>query len=183
MTSMRILASVMLAAGAHNAFAQSAPTPPAQAPAPALKLPASAPPPPRPAAIVPASQRTPTPPLSLKAAPNDGTVPPSRVHPDSVRAATARTSVATKLAVSPPTAQVANPPRRAAVTSTSLAASATVNSPAARPIGATMRCKDGTYLTGTASADRCAGNGGVAATFPAISTPAQPRPQPQRKQP
>jgi hypothetical protein len=47
-----------------------------------------------------------------------------------------------------------------------------------------MRCKDGTYLTGTASADRCASNGGVAVTYPALpASPPAPRPQPQRKQP
>jgi hypothetical protein len=36
----------------------------------------------------------------------------------------------------------------------------------APPAGATMRCKDGTYLSGTASANRCANNGGLAAILP-----------------
>jgi hypothetical protein len=51
------------------------------------------------------------------------------------------------------------------------------------PAGTTMRCKDGTYLTGTPSADRCANNGGVASYHPVPATPAAPRIQAQRKQP
>jgi hypothetical protein len=50
------------------------------------------------------------------------------------------------------------------------------------PAGSTMRCKDGTYLSGTASADRCAKNGGVAAIFSAQApAPAPPKPQPQKR--
>ena len=42
----------------------------------------------------------------------------------------------------------------------------------APPAGATMHCKDGTYLTGTPNKDRCANNGGLAAILP--STPPAP---------
>lgn len=46
-----------------------------------------------------------------------------------------------------------------------------------------MRCKDGSYLSGAPSADRCANNGGVASVFPAKSALVAPKPQAQRKQP
>ena len=45
---------------------------------------------------------------------------------------------------------------------------------AAPPAGATMRCKDGTFLTGAASEQRCAGNGGLSVTFPAPPKTPQP---------
>jgi len=44
------------------------------------------------------------------------------------------------------------------------------------PAGATMRCKDGTYLTGTPSDARCAGFGGVAVLLP-VPTPPPPAPR------
>ncbi|MBC7673274.1 MAG: hypothetical protein H7247_12710 [Polaromonas sp.] len=50
---------------------------------------------------------------------------------------------------------------------------------AAPPAGATMRCKDGTFLTGAASEQRCAGNGGLSVTFQA----ARPTPQPPARRP
>ena len=46
------------------------------------------------------------------------------------------------------------------------------------PASATMRCKDGTYLTGAVAADRCANNGGVATIIPAA--PPTPPPPPKR---
>ena len=46
------------------------------------------------------------------------------------------------------------------------------------PTGATMRCKDGTFLTGAASEQRCAGNGGLSVTFPVA--PATPQPPVRR---
>lgn len=48
----------------------------------------------------------------------------------------------------------------------------------APPAGATMHCKDGTFLAGTPSKDRCANNGGLAAILPA---PAQAPPAPARR--
>ncbi len=49
----------------------------------------------------------------------------------------------------------------------------------APPAGATMHCKDGTYLTGAPSKDRCANNGGLAAILPApVQTPSVPARRP-----
>jgi hypothetical protein len=49
----------------------------------------------------------------------------------------------------------------------------------APPAGATMHCKDGTFLTGTPSKDRCANNGGLAAILPApTQTPSVPARRP-----
>lgn len=45
------------------------------------------------------------------------------------------------------------------------------------PAGATMRCKDGTWLTGSPAASRCDRNGGLAAILPAASTPPQGPPR------
>ena len=63
---------------------------------------------------------------------------------------------------------------------------ATVAHPAlvarAAPAGTTMQCKDGTYLSGVPAAARCAGNGGVAAIFPAAKTaPPGPSKAPQKR--
>jgi hypothetical protein len=60
-------------------------------------------------------------------------------------------------------ATAATAPVRRAVTSQSVRPATAEQAP---PAGATMRCKDGTYLTGVASADRCSGNGGLAVIFP-----------------
>ncbi len=45
----------------------------------------------------------------------------------------------------------------------------------APPAGATMQCKDGTYLFGAPSESRCAQNGGVTVTYPAAAPPPPPR--------
>lgn len=48
------------------------------------------------------------------------------------------------------------------------------------PAGATMRCRDGTWLTGPAAAARCDGNGGSAVILPAApSAPAAPQRPPR----
>lgn len=57
----------------------------------------------------------------------------------------------------------------AAVAPAALAAAVPAN--AAPPAGATMRCKDGTYLGGTPSPTACAGHNGLAAVLPAARTP------------
>ena len=44
----------------------------------------------------------------------------------------------------------------------------------APPAGATMRCRDGNWLSGTPSASRCDGNGGLAVILPA-APPVPPR--------
>ena len=77
----------------------------------------------------------------------------------------------------------AEPPLKASTASA--AAAANVQALAAQhaerlapPSNATMQCKDGTFLYGKPSDDRCAGNGGVAAIFshptPAPARPARP---------
>lgn len=47
------------------------------------------------------------------------------------------------------------------------------------PAGATMRCRDGTWLTGAAVASRCDANGGSAVILPAAPA-APPAPRPPR---
>ena len=65
-------------------------------------------------------------------------------------------------------------PRPAVAVSTPRAAA----SPSAAPVGATLRCKDGTYLSGTPTVSRCAAFGGVAAVLLAPATaPLPPRPR------
>lgn len=65
----------------------------------------------------------------------------------------------------------------AAITRAALVA-APAKAAAAPPAGATAQCKDGTFLFGAPNADRCAGNGGVAAIFsrptPAPTPPSRP---------
>ena len=76
--------------------------------------------------------------------------------------------------------QVAMPPRAKPpqVVAAAIAAQASVIAPArvatAPPATSTMQCKDGTFLYGAPSADRCANNGGLAAIF------ARPTPPPAR---
>ena len=177
MMQVRMIAVAMLFGAAHAAGAQSGapstPAPPSgtQA-APQVKAPPAPALPPRPSNI-PASQRTPTPPLSLRPAPVGSAV--SSRRPDS-----AKIVAPAKPAADAPAARVANPARKTPV-AIAPAATKTVLTAEAPPIGATMRCKDGTYLTGTPSADRCSGNGGVSVTYPAQTAPVSPRPQPQKR--
>lgn len=76
------------------------------------------------------------------------------------------------------TAPAAPPPRPAVTRSPSTGAHLVAPPETAWPIGATMRCQDGTYLTGTPAADRCANNGGVTAIL--APRPAPPAPRPHR---
>jgi hypothetical protein len=48
------------------------------------------------------------------------------------------------------------------------------------PAGATMHCKDGTYLFGTPAEGRCDGNGGTAAVLAQPRTAPPPPPQVRR---
>jgi hypothetical protein len=182
MTSTRVAALMMLLGAAHAAAAQSGttPTPPVAAPAPALKAPPSAPPPPRLAPLLSAAQRTPTPSINLKAAPGGGVTPVTSVHPDSTRVAAQRASAAA-IAAAAPAARVANPPRRQKATPAEPPSANRMPTAESRPIGATMRCKDGTYLTSAPSASACSANGGVAVTYPATPAPPAPRAQPQKR--
>jgi hypothetical protein len=174
-----IAAATVIALGSANLRAQQ--SPPSQPSAP------SAPPPPQqvvvPSLVPPKKAPLPPPPAPAFAA--QRAVVPAAVNsmkrvgvlPDSVRPA-----AATKLAVRPMAAPPAPPAPQ--TTAARIAAAERSVAPAnTAPIGATMRCRDGTYLTGAASAGRCANNGGVAAIYPAQPSAPTARPQPQRKQP
>lgn len=170
-----LAAACALSAGASQARAQQAPPsspppPPAIQPAaPPLLAPAKAPPPASGVRAI-ATQRTPTPAV-VRPMKREG-VPPDSVRP------VARSAPAVQ-----PLRAVPAPPKPLSADAR-IAAAALVVAPAGRtPTGATMQCKDGTYLTGAASAGRCANNGGVAATYPAPAPSVSPKPQPQRKQP
>ncbi len=73
------------------------------------------------------------------------------------------------------------PPARAANAATAVSAQATVRAaPATPPAGATMQCKDGTYLFGAPAPGRCDANGGLGGILPAART-APPPPARQRR--
>jgi len=185
----------------------SPPPPPPQtaAPAPVLRPPSVLPPPPaRAPSATPAAAATRAP----IAAPVQPLAPASALPPDSVRPAAAAARAeppANAVAqckdgtfVVPPNdasacashrgllvlmPQRAAPPARAVAArmpvSAPAAARAAAPSDAPAPDGATMRCKDGTYLTGAPSEGRCDAYGGVAAVLPAPRT-APPPPLPRR---
>lgn len=73
--------------------------------------------------------------------------------------------------------QPAPPPAVSRAAAAPVASLAAQPSSAAPPLGATMRCKDGTYLGGAPSDAACYGHGGLAA---AIVTPRTPPPSPSR---
>jgi hypothetical protein len=98
--------------------------------------------------------------------------------PDSVRPV-----AAAKPVIRPLTTKSPPPPAPLTTAARIAAADRTVAPARTAPIGATMQCKDGTYLTGAPSAGRCSNNGGIAAIYPAQPAAPAARPQPQRKQP
>jgi len=180
------------------------PRPQAEAPAPVLRPP-SAPPP---SAVAPAAAAAAAATRAPIAAPVQPLAPASAMPPDSVRPAAAAARAeppANAVAqckdgtfVVPPNdasacashrgllvlmPQRAAPPARAVAArmpvSAPAAARAAAPSAAPAPEGATMRCKDGTYLTGAPSEGRCDAYGGVAAVLPAPRT-APPPPLPRR---
>ena len=187
-----ILTVLALAAPAAWAQQQAPPPPPVVAAEPVPVLPPSSRPP---SAVAPAGEqgvRTAAPaPLAVVAPMR----PASALPPDSVRPAVARDAIAPPAGavalcadgayivvpaapsecaakgglrvvfphrVSPPPNASLNPLR-------STMSLQTV--PDTPPAGATMRCKDGTYLSGAPLADRCSASGGVAVVFPAVETP------------
>ena len=161
-----VAASALMAFGARGVGAQGAPPRPAPTvapPAAPLVAPPAAPspPPPAPTVIVPASSLPPS--DSAVALCKNGTW---------IYEPGAATDCAQRggLVVAMPARAV--PPAVMAV-----AARAAITAPAriaaAPPAGSTMQCKDGTFLFGAPTADRCAGNGGVAAIF-TRPTPAPP---------
>lgn len=96
-------------------------------------------------------------------------------------------------ASAPPPAPVVQPPpavvpiQRAAPPPAPVARSTDAAAPTpaamdAAPAGATMRCKDGLWLTGPAAPNRCARNGGVAVILP-VRAAAPPPPQPPPRAP
>jgi hypothetical protein len=158
------LLGLALALGATRAVAQAPAAAPVR-PAPASALP--------PDSVRPAPAAAPAePPANAVAQCRDGTfvVPPNDAstcasHRGVIvilpQRGTPRPPVAARVPVSAPAAARAAAPPEAAV-----------------PAGATMRCKDGTYLTGAPAAGRCDAYGGVAAVLPAPRT-APPPPLPR----
>ncbi|CAN5864153.1 hypothetical protein BH11GEM1_BH11GEM1_20500 [soil metagenome] len=91
----------------------------------------------------------------------------------------ARQAAPTVVAGPPAPTPLAPPVRTPIAASAVTPAQRIASAAAAPPAGATMRCKDGTFLTGAPSEQRCDGNGGVSVTFPA----AAPTPQPPVRRP
>jgi len=195
---------LVMAFGVARAEAQQTPAPSRDAPPPApqpVAAPALLPPPATatPPSPVPARAAAPAPSAAQSAAATPLAQPGgSALPPDSVRpaAATVRARPANAIAqcgdgtfvVPPQDASACRgregvltvmpqgrtpPPRPTAAAA--LVAAPLVDPTAPPPDGATMRCKDGTYLFGAPSAGRCGANGGVAAELPAPRTaPAAP---------
>lgn len=185
-----------------------APAAPQAAPAPALVRPQAAPPPPAPGApaanratqaaaaapVQPASRASALPPDSVRpatsAAPAAAAAQPpanavARCADGSyVAAADACGSRGGLLVLLPASGSRAAPqrpvPTAAGARPAAAAAQPAAVATAAPPPGATMRCKDGTYLTGEADANRCASNGGLAAILPAPRVDPAGPPQPRR---
>jgi hypothetical protein len=124
----------------------------------------------RPAASTPIT----APPANAVAQCADGTflVPPSQ--PAACRAH-GGLRVALPLQADPRLAAQARPAPAPAVRAPALAAArAPAPSNAAAPADATMRCKDGTYLTGPPAEGRCDANGGLAVILVPRPTPPPP---------
>lgn len=68
------------------------------------------------------------------------------------------------------------PPAPVAAAQASAEDAAAARATATPPVGATMRCKDGTWMTGAQDASRCANAGGVAVLITQPRTPPPPRP-------
>lgn len=122
------------------------------------------------------------------------TPPPSSVRPTGIRASIRSAQPAGPVAMMSPSPEPSTlrqgltvipgpptPPPLARLVPSPIAASAITpaqriaSADPAPPPGATMRCKDGTFLTGVASEQRCAGNGGLGVSFPApVETPRPP---------
>lgn len=100
-----------------------------------------------------ARERTPTPAEPVRAmTPGSPPPPVAAIAADAVEASP------------PPLERPVPPPPSAAIAAS--APVANVNMNIAPPIGATARCKDGSYLTGTPSDERCAGRGGLVVLLP-----------------
>ena len=161
-------ALLALALVAGTASAQGVPpTPPRYSRPQPTHTPPQPPPPPAPVPMGAAASRlAPTP----APAPVEPMKPASPPPPRPAAALTPAPALLT--APAPP------PPRPTVAPSPSTAAHLVAPPETAWPTGATMRCKDGTYLTGPPAADRCANNGGVTAIM--APHPAPPTPRPHR---
>ena len=186
--------AIALGAIGGAARAQNPPPAPAQKQAPPALTPPRAPVPPRPSVGARAANRAPTyAPIHPAATPG---VPPDSMRPAAATAVAAPPANAVArcrdgtfivppgdtsacgthggLAVVMPR-RSAPPPPAARTTEAQGAVPAVAPADAAAPVGATMRCQDGTYLGGIPSEGACAGHGGLAAALPAARTaPAQP---------
>lgn len=118
-----------------------------------------------PAPPAPATRAVPVPPAGAVAECRDGSF---AVPPETPKACDARGGV--RILLPGPRATPA-PPSGAARAD----ARVTALAPSAPPAGATMQCKDGTWLTGARDAARCAANGGLGVMLPE-RTPAPARP-------
>lgn len=108
-------------------------------------------------------------PLSAQASP--APLPPASPPPP-VPAASPTPPVPTMQRSSPPPAPAARPADPAPTAAAAAASPANATPPA----GATMRCKDGVWLSGAPAANRCERNGGVAVILPVRATaPPPPR--------
>ena len=190
--------AALLALTARVARAQGAPpVRPAAANTIPLLLPSPAAEPPsvhRPSSV-PAARRTPTPPTILPPAPGgtpvDTTLRAPRQSlsplnggvgvgagartPSTQRVAPARALIRDGTdpgAAAAPVAQPVPPPMPQQAQQS--VAVRVVDSKEARPNGANMRCKDGVYLFGTPSSQRCDANGGVAAMYEVRRPPPTP---------
>jgi hypothetical protein len=156
MTSLRALfASLLVAAPLAGPLAAQAP-----------RLPAASPPPPAPVE----APRLLAPPANAVAQCGDFTFV---VAPATPAVCESRGGVKVVLpgarAAAPATGRTA--PAAPALRATAPQPAATLRD-AAPPAGATMRCRDGSWLTGTPNASRCDRNGGLAVILP--STPPAP---------
>lgn len=160
-TIIGIAAAALFALTTERASAQGASAPPT-APAPHVS---PSPPPVAQTVIVPASALPPT--DSAVALCNNGTFVK---EPGTVADCASRGGL--RVAMPPRVKAPTLAPAPALAPSFSLRPAIADQAP---PVGATMRCKDGTYLSGTASANRCANNGGLAAILPPLP-PVPPTP-------
>jgi len=204
MTNLPLLGAVLvLTLGASRAVAQAPPaSPPPPLPAttasPVVLRPPTAPPP---STVAPS--RAPAATQAATFAPVRAAAPASALPPDSVRPAAAASPAeppANAVAQCTDGAFVVAPadagacathggvlvllpqraePRRPVAARVPVSAPAAARAAALAPDGATMRCKDGTYLTGAPSEGRCDAYGGVAALLAAPRT-APPPPLPRR---
>ena len=163
MTNLAYVLSVALALTLSTSLlAAQTPAPPLRAPAPASAMPPDSV---RPATSLPVSE----PPANAVAQCTDGAFV---LAPDNARACAAHRGLRVLLP-----GRITGPPPVAAATRAPVMTRAAAPANGVAPAGATMRCKDGTYLSGATAASRCDSFGGVAALLVAPpAAPAPPRP-------